>query len=1187
MELEKPYVPSYRDELALTRYFVAVLEQRLAGREGIRRTNVHPLDWCHLGVIGPAKVVHTPVELDSASLEAEVSNDTAAKDTPAPGVDALHGTTNTRAATVGSPGRSAAGSDQAAQDEPRVTADKGDDRERTRRPPSAIGFEILVKPDATGVIELSVDVSFCIFTKHLPNWKEQTTVLDTGASAGAPLAEVVQRWPLEVKDITIKVTSNASETWRDDGRVQSALDAALRAAFDMADAERLWPGTRPKVDSLDHLKDEGSFTGYLGALTSGLSRETWSLQGSLEVRCVPRPDGKSHIGCYLRNETPETPALTKGKGLKDAFKVISDVSVKAVVRRGELHPVEILPVPQDYQYDRRVWAVGHNTSVRADHDAKTVHTAALAAYEQPRVVTRDFIRAKFAELSEDPFETLQAMYDGMCTHEKDWKARVLDENALNLDGAALAECARDYAGFQDEVRRFAAGVAALKADERLLIAFRASNRVFGRLARGYDSWRLFQIAYIVTQLPSLAIREGFKEGEFPIGIKRNWSDVLDWGDVLWFRTGGGKTEAYLGLTCCAMLYDRLRGKKFGLTAWLRFPLRMLSIQQLQRAMRVVWETELERKALLGSQAADSDPIRLGYFVGSTTTPNSINEEYLKNYTTEDSLEWLRVVPDCPACGGMGTIKVSTDLPAVRFRHVCGACSAELPLDVSDDEVYRSLPCLIVGTIDKMATVGQQPKFGMLWGGAKWKCPKHGYAFGDYCAAYGCKIAKKQRVAVRPHDASPALHIQDELHLLQEELGAFAGHYETLIRYCEGKVGGMPSKVIAATATIEGFENQVRHLYGVKNARRFPGRGYDKFLNFYAEPDTEGTETKTARIFVAFKSPSMPPADASAFCTEILHSEIGNILSNPHIALAFLRDAKTSADVSALLKYYTTTLNYVSSLAKGSRVRQALNDVASKIRPGARDLNVEYHSSRSTSAEVTDVVHRVESPPNWEDESFLDALVATNMISHGVDLERVNLMTMDGMPQETAEYIQASSRSGRKHVGLIVVVLAGFSLRAASIYHRFLEYHEHLDRMVSPVPVNRFAKYAAQRTLPGVVLGLIYGLHAAQSGRSNLNKRVEVAALIREMGPNLLKEVKEAYSLGREVYDERLERGLSDALVEQLGIVEMAIRNSNEKNVKDAVRPAPMMSLRDVEAGVPFWPDSGDAKLLTFVQRAMD
>ena len=1197
MANDKPYTPTYRDELALTRHFVAVLEQKLAGRDTLRRTNVHPLDWCHLGVLGPAKLVPAPVELDAAVVEAEVSAEAPASAAPAatPGkaesgeaaaVEAPDANVASAAASSVMPVNGDASGVKAVPDEPRVVADKGDDREGARRPPSAIGFEILVQPDASGVIELTVDASFCVFTKHLPTLREQTTVLDTGASAGAPLADVVQRWPLEVKGVLFRISPNGVATYNDGGVVQAVLDGVLRRAFDKPDAERLWPGTRPKVDKGECLKDEASFTAFLASRTSGLSAEQWAMKSSLEVRSTPRPDGKVRIGCYLRNETPETPPLTKGKGLKDAFKVVSDVCVNAVVQTGELHPIEILPVPQDYQYDRRVWAVGHNTSVRSDPQAKTVRTAALAVYEQPRIKTREVVPAKFTELTSDPFGTLEAVYAAMCEYGQDWKERVLDQNDLHLDAAALAVCGRDYTAFEDEIRRFAAGIAALKADERLLTAFKASNRVFCKLAGGYDSWRLFQVVFIVTQLPALAVREGIVEGEFPAGMKRSWKDVLDWGDVLWFRTGGGKTEAYLGLACCAMLYDRLRGKRFGITAWLRFPLRMLSIQQLQRAMRVIWETEQERKAMLGAEADKSAPIRLGYFVGSTTTPNSISAEYLENFTTEESLEWLRVVPDCPACGGRGTVKVKTDIPAIRFRHICGTCNAELPLDICDDEVYRHLPSLIVGTIDKMASVGQQPKFGMLWGGAKWKCPQHGYAFGDYCSAFGCQVKdKKLRRTVKPYDPAPALHIQDELHLLQEELGAFAGHYETLIRYCEATVGRLPSKVVAATATIEGFENQVRHLYGVKDARRFPGRGYDNLRSFYAEPDKDEVgDSKTARIFVAFKSPSMPPADASAFCTEILLTEIGNLFGNPHVALAFLHDAKTPDHVAALLNYYTTTLNYVGSLAKGSRVSQALNEVASKVRPGARDLNVEYHSSRSTSAAVADVVHRLESPPNWSDESFLDALVATSMISHGVDLERVNLMMMDGIPEETAEYIQASSRSGRRHVGMVVVALAGFSLRALSIYHRFLEYHQHLDRMISPVPVNRFAKYAAQRTLPGIVLGLIYGLHAAQSGRATLSKRNEVVELLNTMGPKFLAQVKEAYSLGSEVYDERLEKALSDALEDRLDVVAISIRNSNEKHVRDAIRPVPMTSLRDVEAGVPFWPDLGDSRLLSFVQR---
>jgi len=1170
------YKPTYLDEHALTRHFINVLEERLAGRHVKRKVNTHPLDWCHLGVLGPVKGGHAPVVLDSQQIEAELADVPAT----APSPNAASQTTSASAAT--SQPKEAASTDE----EPKSPTDRTEVTEGTRRPPSALGFEVLVEP-VNGFIEFTVQGTFCVFTKHLPTLAEQKQE----AAEGGPLAEVARRWLVEIPPVHFKLPFSGRKSYDDAGVVQAAVDKVLTNAFSEPDVERKWPGNRPKVDKPEYVKDDASFAQFLAGETHALDKDTWGIEATIDVRATPRPDGKVRIGCYICNKTPETQAGEKGRGLKDAFRTLGDAAIHATFSVGTLRPIEILPVPHDYQYDRRVWAVGHNTSVTTDLVTKSVRTCALAVYEQARIVTRDKPAARFSDLATNTFPTLARIHEAMCDWEKDWNDKVIGGNSLNLDPAALAECKRDLEGFRGEIERFCGGIAALKADDRLLLSFQAANRVFGRLARGYDSWRLFQLVFIVTQLPALALRENISGGEYPAGVKRDWSDALEWGDVLWFRTGGGKTEAYLGLSCCAILHDRLRGKNFGMTAWLRFPLRMLSIQQLQRAMRMIWETELERKSLLGAAASKSDPIRLGYFVGATTTPNSLSEEILQKYNSPESLERLRIVADCPACGRQGTVKVTADLKAIRFRHTCDKCSAELPLDISDDEVYRNLPTLVVGTIDKMASVGQQQKFGMLWGGARWRCPTHGYAFGEYCSAFGCKLDKKTRTKVTPYDPAPALHIQDELHLLQEELGAFAGHYETLIRYCETELSRRPSKVVAATATIEGFERQVQHLYGVKAARRFPGRGYDRMLSFYAEPDyAEDKTPKTARIFVAFKSASMSQADASAFCTQILHEEISRLFDNPASALALLKDAQADADVATLLNYYSTTLNYVGSLARGSRVNEALQQSAAKIRLGlaavSRDLSVDYHSSRSTSAEVANLVHRVENPPKWDDAAFLDALVATNMISHGVDLERVNLMTMDGVPEETAEYIQASSRSGRKHVGLVVVVLAGYSLRATSIYHRFMEYHQHLDRMVSPVPVNRFAKYAAQRTLPGVALGLVYGKHAASTGNSKLNKRNEVAQLLKDLGPKFFQEAQRAYFLGQSVYDDRLERALTETLRDQLDVFEMSVRNSHEPNVRDAVRPQPMMSLRDVEAGVPFWAQA-DSSLLAFVLKTRE
>lgn len=1161
------YVPTYRDEHALVGYLLDVLEDRLAGRNAERRINTHPLDWCLLGALGPEKVSHTPVEAvpEQPDVDPNVSAEVAASET----------VSATNASAV-EPNSKPEPDDS---DSPRVR-ERPDDSRGTRRPPSALGFEVLLRPDADGYVEFHIDTSFCVFTKHLPSFAEQTSL-----PIGSPLAEVGQRHTVSVSNITVRFRPG-DHSVNDGGVVQHALDSVLSAAFGRDDADRAWR-TRPQPFD-EHLTSPEAFAAYLATIIPTEEKLKWDVRAQVEIRCLEREDGLVRVGCYLRNMTPETPAEVKNRGQRDAYLTIGDGRLAVRVLAGEILPIEILPVPRDYQYDRRVWGVGHNTSVRVDRAAAVITTHALARYEQVRIVTQDRPSAKFAELANDPISVLAGIEQAMRAYLEDWRTRILARNALGLDSESLGVCANDADGFEDEIRRFSCGIAALLADERLMEAFKAANRVFGRVAVGYDSWRLFQIVFFVIQLPALAIREGKTSGLSHDGQSRDWSDCLEWGDVLWFRTGGGKTEAYLGLSCCAMLYDRLRGKAFGVTAWLRLPLRMLSIQQLQRAMRVIWEAEQERKTLLGPAASASDSLRLGYFVGSTVTPNDISEELLQRYDNPEMLERLQVIPDCPNCRERGSIRVSIDKKEKRFRHICGKCAAELPLDVTDGEVYRYLPSLVVGTVDKMATVGQQSKFGILWGGASWKCPQHGYALGDYCSFFGCKNRRKGGTPVTPRDPSPTLHIQDELHLLQEELGAFAGHYETLIRFCERSLSARPSKIIAATATIEGFERQVQHLYGTRGARRFPGRGYDRNSNFYSGPDVDADgQPKAARVFVAFKSASLSPADASARVTEILQTEATHLVKNPHLALAFLTDACTVDDMQALLRFYTTTLNYVGSLARGSRVRQVLEDAGGRVRETSdRELNVEYTNSRSTGSEVTAVVHQIENPPPWSDASFLDALVATNMISHGVDLERVNLMTMDGVPDQTAEYIQASSRSGRRHVGAVIVVLADYSLRAASIYHRFLEYHDHLDRMVAPVPVNRFAKYAVDRTLPGVTMGLLYGLHAAKDNNVGLSKRHAAESLINGLGTEFETEVEQAYAIGDGIYDSRLEQSLTHALHEGVDRVRMCLRGSHEAQTKDALRPAPMMSLRDVEAGVQFWPD-GDPGLLLFVQRTRE
>ena len=1123
---------SYRDELHLVRYLADHLERRLGARNQPRTVNQRPKSVCHLGVL---EAPDRPVLLGEA------------------------------------------GSTENSQED-QTGAEVGAGQ---RRPTSALGFEIVAEPDENGIIELELEPSFAVYSLRLPSLEEQLDSrnidLDGDPSAEVvELAKVVQREDIEYP--AFEVSLNVEDDNREVIDLTDAIQNRLEEASNREDA---WLSfDRTPAATRGDLQDEESFEDFLEGL-----RAEHQVAGQPPIRAlldvkVFEWGNAYRVCCYLRNasDAPES-------GTESQYRIIADAELNGKLTKGNLSPVEMLQIPEDYQYDREVWVVGHNTSAELEEESPPeIQTYALARYEQLRETPENpgVSPPRFDDLSEDPSTVLEEVRRAMETYGSTWEQK-LEEEALGLDAEERDVSYTDLENFRDEGERMAAGIAALKADENLLEAFKGMNRVISRIADGeYESWRLFQIVFILTQLPALAHREGIGSGEHPQERHHNFSDALEWGDVLWFPTGGGKTEAYLGLICCAMLYDRLRGKTMGVTAWLRFPLRMLSVQQLQRAAAFVFEAEKERQSLLGDSAQDSDPLTLGYYVGSSSTPNSIRDDDLNRI--EDDPEEVLMVPNCPGCGS--EVHVAVDRDRQRIKHVCDNCGV-LPVFVTDEEIYRYTPALLVGTVDKMATIGFQNKMSQLWGGVDWQCPQHGYSRGDYCRVYGCD--EEERIQVTPYDAGPSLHIQDELHLLEEDLGAYAGHYETLLQYCEEELGGSRPKVIAATATIEGFEHQVNHIYGLDGVRRFPGRGYQRNESFYTTVDrTEDGEKKVSRVFLGFRPDQLRAEDASSLCNQIIIAEVARLIDNPYELLPVLEDAQDEADVLGLLVYYTTTLAYVGKLSSGTRIRDdlsekmsgTLHELGQRLRERlSREGRVEFHSSRSTMSQLADLIERLENPPeDFESQDFLDAVIATSIISHGVDVERLNLMTIDRIPEKAADYIQASSRAGRSHVGLITTVMPSYSIRASSIYHRFAKYHEHLDRLVAPVPVNRFAKNTAERTVTGMLTGILLGRYDSESYTGDLRKTHAASTFIQEHEEELSQALHNAYRLDSDVYPTELVQSLEQSVGDKSSQAKNNIRASTEKWTFDAVNPRPMLSLRDVEESIPFAPDTDSAEL---------
>lgn len=1171
--------PTYHDELALVTYLVQELEHRLAGRNQPVLLRTAPGDICHLGVLVPSGTPTVPVSDEApASVTASAVTEHLEAGDEEPEQDEV------------SP--EAIADEAIAEEAPFVTGRPSTRSPQGARGLSSLGVQLLVTPNADGQVALRVRPRFALYTRHFAPWevqrREAGTLDNTGASKRrVRLVDVAVRRAVHPDTVPVVLERHRLPCQFDDNdRIQTALNFILQIAA--ADpTQPLWrPSRQIGTIPIKELASPQQYEAFLDRLKT--APPSLLMRADLDIRARAAANGDMLVYIFLRNTTPSDL-------FGDPFNLLVDCSLEVVVRQGTLVPIELVPIPDDYQIDRAVWALGHGCSAVVSSNQRVVRTAALAQVAQPRFGSRSDPPALLADLANDPLPVLHILAKAINSYRSTWAAEVAawvaagpgtHHEALWQREQAARE--RDFAAFVEEARRFDSGVEALKADALLRQAFEGMHRAMLRAAQGrYDRWRLFQVIFLVSQLPALAARP--RAGELPHASGLEY--VLDRADVLWFPTGGGKTEAYLGLIACAILYDRLRGKDGGVTAWLRFPLRMLSVQQVQRAAVVIWETEQERQALESAMGKPlGDPIALGYLVGKELTPNTLRVGVppwpLEQIASDPVLrEKVHLIRHCPACNTAGSVVVDVDVPLARIYLRCTVCERLLPLYVTDTEVLRFLPSLIIATVDKVASVAYRAALTMLWAGPTWRCPEpgHGYGTGRWCTVPECptnpkgKKTGRKRRPVKFHDPAPALIVQDELHLIEQELGAFAGHYETLVRTEAAYHSGAPPKVLAATATIAGFYHQAQQLYGVRDAIRFPVRDRRQGETCYSTTvrDDEG-RPQLARLLLGFQPPHLAPIDAAILCATTLHGIIADLHRNPDsaIAAAGLRDARTAEDVQALLHRYDTTVSYVGTKHSGTRITEALEQMASGREGTGSLLNVRLLTGDTPFGEIAATIDELEQAPPWNDVNHLDALIATSVISHGVDIARLNLMVLDAIPGSIAEYIQASSRVGRRHLGLVVAVLPRTSLRATSLYHRWREIHAHLEQLITPVPINRFARSTLARTFSGVLLTALYSRALHEAGMNDLDtvyalngplERATDIAAITALG-------EEVYGLGTGRYAESLEQQARQQIAEQAALFVAALarlRATQGRYLREAFSPAPMTSLRDVDISLPF------------------
>lgn len=573
---------------------------------------------------------------------------------------------------------------------------------------------------------------------------------------------------------------------------------------------------------------------------------------------------------------------------------------------------------------------------------------------------------------------------------------------------------------------------------------------------GY-TWRPFQLAFLLMSIESIA---------------RDESPDRELVDLIWFPTGGGKTEAYLGLTAFSIFFRRLNHlqESDGTAVIMRYTLRLLASQQFTRASTLICACEWIRRDCSAKRSKykkyplGGKPITIGLWVGSDHIPNTNKKagEELKRLNDADS-EWtLKNALDqhnkfqvlkCPWCGtkmtkGYNEKKLVGKYFGYRMRsgHFSMFCTQQecdfysaLPIQVVDQELYLNPPTLLFGTVDKFAMMPKKKEIASFFG-------------------------------LGTGNRAPELIIQDELHLISGPLGTMVGMYETAIEsLCEEK--GVKTKIIASTATIRRAKEQCSALYN-REVAQFPHPGLDSEDSFFArEKEIDHDSGKFGRMYVGL----MPSGKTKAMMEAR--------------SIAALMQTIKSMDLSYETKdKYWTLTSYFNSLKDLGKCKTLVEDDVKNIikttvyRLGTdKDARmiaaVDELTSRVTTTELNETLDKLEKWQYAEDNKDTkrypsSIVIATNMISVGIDVARLNVMLIVGQPKLTSEYIQASSRIGRSYPGVAFTMYDGSKSRDRSHYEQFKAYHESFYKFVEPTGVTPFSKPARDRALHAVVITLL-------------------------------------------------------------------------------------------------------------------
>lgn len=921
---------------------------------------------------------------------------------------------------------------------------------------------------------------------------------------------------------------------------------------------------REKV-KIEHLQNENTWNNFLSTYSEDTKLPKWDIGLECEIRPIKGDILRVTVSLYN---------LAEKDAHQDQIRINSIFNTGLDVRiiNGTLVPITMPYFEDDYKYDKTQVAVGNNCSV-IEKEANHLITTHLPIFTQYRLKTNDKIKVTFKNLMKSPVKELNKIAEAMESEYEKWERFLADKrNDPAMTSDAISKLVIEVQNFRMEIDRFCNGIKVINNFGIVREAFSLMNQTFSNSAKNYDSWRLFQIVFIVSLIPDICTSE-YSESE--LGPTK-----IDDVDLLYFPTGGGKTEAFLGTTIFTLFFDRLRNKEAGVSAIIKYPLRLLSVQQVQRVADILAMAEIIRKKHVDIK--NSEPFSLGYFVGDKNTPNKITQDILDKLDTmtqEQVNEEYKIIDVCPFCRSTD-VNVKMLKEELRLVHCCeeNNCLSGgiLPLYIVDREIFRYLPTVIISTIDKFASVGVQADFRNILGQVHAKCDKHGYTSRLTCTEReGDLKCKNDLESISLKDPAPTLFIQDELHLIRESLGVYDAHYETFIQYFIRNLSNSKKKVkiIGATATISSYQSQSHHLY-LKDPVRFPCESPFLDRNFYSYIDKDELHRKIVGYAPFGHSVLVSVVNSLKYLKEILWEYYQNPKLICQIPGIELEDEK---EALKLLEDYWIFLEYNNVKQDGNRVLGML-DTQTNIELQRKNIQ-RFDSRKMTGDDSFQDVRKVLAEVETTQNVFggLNLIVATSMISHGVDADKFNIIFFFGMPSNTAEYIQAYSRVGRKYPGLVFMIMRPTRERDQSYLKNFIKFHEYKDILVESVPINRWAKKAIEQTFPGIFSALILNYYdfkiQNEYGKNiymmdNLKEAIQKGLLDRN---EIIQHIKNSYqtvnnSIGK-LYDEWIEEAVHK-IFDRIVLEDFSYENKRHAYITEGMERLgffrPMTSLRDTE-----------------------